>query len=188
MLETRRLILRPWQDSDAADLYCYASSPEVGPRAGWPVHTSVENSLEILRGVLSRPETYAVVLKETGRTVGSVGLMIGKDSHLALPESEGEIGCWIGVPYWGQGLIPEAVRELLRRGFLDFGLTKIWYGYFRGNVQSKRVMEKCGFVPQGTREHVRCPMLEEERTEEIACLTKADWVRITGCTGADHGV
>ena len=61
MLETERLILRPWEESDAEDLFRYASDPEVGPIAGWPVHTSVENSREIIREVLSAPETYAVI-------------------------------------------------------------------------------------------------------------------------------
>ena len=48
ILETERLILRPWDESDAEDLYRYASDPAVGPIAGWPVHTSVENSREII--------------------------------------------------------------------------------------------------------------------------------------------
>ncbi|MBQ9068714.1 MAG: GNAT family N-acetyltransferase, partial [Eggerthellaceae bacterium] len=72
MLETERLILRPWEESDAEDLYRYASDPEVGPIAGWPIHTSVENSREIIREVLSAPETYAVVLREVGHAVGSI--------------------------------------------------------------------------------------------------------------------
>ena len=63
ILETNRLILRPWTEDDAEDLYRYASSPEIGPIAGWAVHTSVENSREIIRDVLSAPETYAVVLE-----------------------------------------------------------------------------------------------------------------------------
>ena len=50
---TERLILRPWQESDAERLFEYAKDPEVGPIAGWPVHTSVENSLDIIRNVLS---------------------------------------------------------------------------------------------------------------------------------------
>lgn len=188
MLETKRLILRPWLDSDAADLFRYAGSPDVGPNAGWPVHTSVENSLEIIRGVLSQPETYAVVPKDIGHAVGSVGLMVGSVSHLALPETEGEIGCWIGVPFWGQGLIPEAVQQLLRRSFEELALTKVWYGYFDGNMRSKRVMEKCGFVYQYTKEHVYCSLLDEERTEHIACLTKAQWERNSGCAGAMDAV
>ena len=63
-LQTKRLILRPWQESDAESLYKYASNPNVGPIAGWPPHTSVENSREIIKNELSAPETFAVVLKE----------------------------------------------------------------------------------------------------------------------------
>ncbi len=61
ILETERLILRPWEESDAEDLFQYANNPEVGPIAGWPVHTSIENSKGIIKSVLSSPETYAVV-------------------------------------------------------------------------------------------------------------------------------
>lgn len=176
IFETERLILRPWQASDAEDLYKYASSPEVGPLAGWPVHTSVENSTEVIRHVLSADETYAVVLKTTGHAVGSIGLMIGKASNIGIPDTEGEVGYWIGVPYWGQGLIPEAVHELLRHAFMDLKLEKLWCGYFDGNVKSKRVQEKCGFIYQYTRENVPCPLLDDVRTEHITCLTKEQWM------------
>lgn len=64
-LETDRLILRPWDEADAEYLYNYAKDDRVGPIAGWPVHTSVENSREIIKNVLSKEGTYAVVLKET---------------------------------------------------------------------------------------------------------------------------
>lgn len=175
ILETERLILRPWEESDAQDLYFYASSPQVGPNAGWPVHTSVENSLEIIHGVLSAPETYAVVPKAVGHAVGSVGLMIGEASSKGIPDTDGEIGYWIGVPFWGQGMIPEAVNEMLRHGFLSLGLEKIWCGYFDGNVKSKRVQEKCGFVYQYTRECTPCQLLHEVRTEHISCLTRESW-------------
>ena len=185
MLETDRLILRPWLDSDAEDLYRYASSPEVGPMAGWPVHTSVENSLEIIHTVLSAPETYAVVPKAVGHAVGSVGLMLGRASNIGLPDSQGEIGYWIGVPFWGQGLIPEAAEQLLRHGFLDLGLESIWCGYFDGNTKSKRVQEKCGFVYQYTKEQVPCSMLEDVRTEHISCLTKARWMMLCSKRKAD---
>ena len=75
---TERLILRPWQESDAESLYKYARDPEIGPIAGWPPHTSVEDSLNVIRTVFSAPETYAVVLKETGEPVGSAGIMDGE--------------------------------------------------------------------------------------------------------------
>lgn len=113
-LTTERLVLRPWQEPDAESLYKYAKDPAIGPVAGWPSHASVEDSLNIIRTVFSAPETYAVVLKETGEPVGSIGLLFGKDSHVAgIKADEAETGYWIGKPYWGQGLIPEAVRRLL---------------------------------------------------------------------------
>ncbi len=142
---TERLILRPWQESDAESLYEYAQNPEVGPIAGWPPHTSVENSREVIKNILSAEENYAVVPKEENKAVGSIGLMIGKASNLDLTDKEGEIGYWIGVPFWGQGLIPEAVREMLRHGFDGLKLENIWCGYFDGNLKSARVQDKCGF-------------------------------------------
>ncbi len=55
------------------------------------------------------------MLKQTGEPVGSIGLMTNKNCNIeTVAENEGEIGYWIGVPYWGMGLIPEAVRELQR--------------------------------------------------------------------------
>lgn len=57
MIETARLILRPWQESEADSLFKYARDPDIGPIAGWTPHTSVENSLEIIRTVFSAPET-----------------------------------------------------------------------------------------------------------------------------------
>lgn len=116
IIETERLILRPWQESDAEDLYTYAKDPEVGPPAGWPPHTSVENSREIINTVLSRSETYAVCLKD-GKPIGSVGLHLNGSTDMTDRDDECELGYWIGKPFWGQGLIPEAARELLRYAF-----------------------------------------------------------------------
>lgn len=178
ILETERLILRPWEEKDANDLFQYASNPEVGPVAGWPVHTSIENSREIIKSYFSAPEIYAIVLKETLQPVGSIGLMIGSVSDKGIPDTEAEIGYWIGVPYWGQGLIPEAVREIMRHGFNDLNFEKMWCGYFDGNTKSKRVQEKCGFRYHHTKEKVTCALEGVLRTEHITCLSKAEWISI----------
>ena len=175
-IETKRLILRPWEVTDAEACYQYAKDPQVGPIAGWAAHTSVENSRQIIQTVLSEPETYAVVLKTTGLPVGSIGLMLGKASNIGLPDTEGEIGYWIGVPYWGQGLIPEAVRELMRYGFETLNLEKMWCGYYDGNEKSKRVQEKCGFRYHHTKENVPCAIEGLLRTEHIACITREEWL------------
>ncbi len=146
MIETNRIILRPWREEDAEALYKYASNPEVGPIAGWPVHTSVEHSREIIRTVFSAPETYAIVLKETVEPVGCCGIMFANSLHTAdKKQGEAEIGYWIGKPYWGHGLVPEAVNAILGRCFNELELTAVWCGYYEGNIKSKRICEKCGF-------------------------------------------
>ena len=177
IFETKRLVLRPWELSDAEDLYRYASDPQVGPIAGWPVHTSVENSREIIRGVISQEGTYAVVLKETGRPIGSVGLMIGDKSNIGLSDTECEIGYWIGVPFWGRGLIPEAALCLMKYAFESLKMDKIWCGYFDGNDKSKRVGEKCGFRYHHTSENVSCAVENLLRTEHVTCITKNEWFK-----------
>lgn len=174
-LETSRIILRPWGEKDARTLYEYAKDERVGPIAGWPVHTSVENSRDIILNVLSIPFTYAIVLRETNTIVGCISLMIGKQSHLQLPEKEAEIGYWLGVPFWGQGIMPEVVQELMRYGFEELHMHSMWCGYYEGNEKSHRVQEKCGFVFQYTLENVRCPLMNETRTEHISLLQKEVW-------------
>ncbi len=175
IFETERLILRPWHILDAENLYEYAKDPGIGPIAGWPVHTSVENSKEIIETVLSEPYTYAVCLKEDNKAIGSIGIMIGGKSNIGISNDEGEIGYWIGVPFWGQGLIPEAVKELMKYAFTVLGLKKLWCGHFEGNEKSKRVQEKCGFTYKFTNENVLWPLIGDIRTEHISCISKEEW-------------
>jgi RimJ/RimL family protein N-acetyltransferase len=172
ILETNRLILRPWKEADAGSLYEYAKSPLVGPDAGWPVHTSVENSRQIILEVLSADETYAVTIKNEDSAIGSVGLLIGDKSNLGINADEAEIGYWIGVPYWGQGFIPEAVRELIRHAFDDLDIYTIWCGYFDGNEKSKRVNEKCGFRFHHTENNKEWLLINETKTQHVTCVTK----------------
>ena len=175
MIETKRLRLRPWCDTDAPSLYKYASHPDIGPIAGWPPHTSVENSLEIIRTVFVAPETYAVVLKDTNEPVGCCGILLSNSLHTAdMKQGEAEIGYWIGKPYWGQGLIPEAVEALLVRCFQNLHLNAVWCGYYEGNDKSKRVCEKCGFKYHHTKHNVTSP-LGDKRTEHFYIMTKEDY-------------
>ena len=175
ILETKRLTLRPWRESDAEDLYIYASDPEVGPPAGWPPHTSVENSREIIRAVLSAPETYAVCLKENGKPIGSIGF---HRNDLAQSDDEYELGYWIGKPFWGQGYIPEASREMLRYAFEDLKMNRIWCGYYDGNEKSRRVQEKLGFVYQQRTEGIEVRQMNEIRIGHSNLMTKERWHKV----------
>ena len=176
-LVTERLILRPWSEDDAEELYKYASDPEVGPPAGWPPHTSVENSRDIIRNVLSRQETYAVCLKD-GNPIGSIGLHLNGHTDMTDRDDECELGYWIGKPFWGQGLIPEASHELLRYAFEELGVRAVWCGYYDGNVKSRRVQEKLGFVYQHATEGLEVKLMSEVRTGHCNLMTKERWQKV----------
>lgn len=173
-LETDRLILRPWKQTDAEDLYTYAKDPAIGPPAGWPPHTSVENSREVIQKVLSQPETYAVCLKD-GRAIGSIGLKQKGSTNMTDREDECELGYWLGKPFWGQGLIPEAAKELLRYAFEELSMEAVWCGYYEGNEKSRRVQEKLGFVYRYTTENLDVALMGEKRTGHTLLLTKQRW-------------
>ena len=179
IIKTERLILRPWEVSDAESLYTYAKDPAVGPIAGWPAHTSVENSVDIIKNVLSAPETYAVCLKSDDRAIGSIGLIEPALTHTTVADTEKEIGYWIGVPFWGNGYIPETVRALQKRAFEELSCTGLWCGYYDGNEKSKRVQEKCDFVYHHTEENVPCELMGDVRTVHFSYLSKAHWQELT---------
>lgn len=175
MLETERLILRHWEDCDAESLYQYARDPDVGPAAGWPAHQSAEESLEVIRQVLCGREAYAVCLKNEGKAVGAIELKLNGHTDLTERDDECELGYWLGKPLWGQGLIPEAVKEILRHAFEDLGMTKVWAGYYDGNIKSKRVQEKCGFRYQWKTEGVDVPLMHEKRTGYVSSISRDQW-------------
>jgi len=177
-LKTERLILRPWRGSDAESLYEYAKDPDVGPIAGWPVHTSVENSREIIKSVLSADEIYAICLKEDERAIGSIGFHLNGCTDMTDRDDECELGYWIGKPFWGNGYVSEAVNELLRHGFENLGMNKIWCGYYDGNLKSKRVQEKCGFRYKWTTNDVDVPLMNEKRIGHVNCLTHDEWIKL----------
>ena len=169
------MILVGMGEDDAAELYRHAKDAEVGLPAGWIPHTSVENSREIIRTVLSAPETFAVCLKENGKPIGSVGF---HRNDLAENEDEYELGYWIGKQFWGRGLIPEASREMLRYAFENLGMNRIWCGYYEGNEKSRRVQEKLGFIYQRTTEGIQVSLLGEIRTGHSSLMTKERWQKV----------
>lgn len=147
-LTTERLLLRPMRASDEADVFCYSREPDVGLHAGWKPHESLAETREILRTVfLGQEGVFAIVLKETGHVVGSVGL-IG-DPKRENPRAR-MLGYSLAKPCWGRGLMTEAVRAVLEWGFSDSALELVSAYCYPYNERSIRVLEKCGFVSEGT--------------------------------------
>lgn len=168
-LETERLVLRPFTTMDAADLYEFSRLPQVADAAGWPVHKSVEDSRRVIATVFSAPETYAVVEKESGKVIGSVGFTGRRRGNF---ESEDELGYSLHPDWWGNGLMPEAATAVLHHGFEDLGLEAVWCSHYDGNRRSQRVIEKMGFYP------VMSEVLSDDLGEHLThfyMLTREDW-------------
>lgn len=150
VIETERLILRAFVRSDLEDFYEYASVEGVGERAGWAHHESIEKSEEILEAFIGEDKTFAICLKDSGKVIGSLGVeRYGMEDKLT--EFDGYVGRELGFvlakPYWGLGLMPEAVRAVMDYLFCELDYDFLICGHYDFNEQSKRVQSKCGFKP-----------------------------------------
>lgn len=172
-LKTDRLVLRPWKLSDIDDFYEYASVDGVGQMAGWTPHKNIEESRAILEKFISGKKVFA--LEHEGKVIGSLGIeRYNEDKFPEFAELKcREIGYVLSKDYWGRGLMPEAVGEVIRYLFENLGLDAIFCGHFLKNAQSARVQEKCGFKYYSTIDYqTRMGTVEET---EVNILYRKDW-------------
>ncbi|MGC9359020.1 MAG: GNAT family N-acetyltransferase [Anaerolineae bacterium] len=154
-LTTSRLLLRPFRRSDADAVWRLAGAREI---AQYTLHiphpyerqmavTWIASHADRFAG--GEGVTLAVTLCDDATLVGAMGLSVDAEN------GTGELGYWIGIPYWGRGYAPEAARALLAYGFGELDLHRIYACHLAPNVASGRVMQKLGMVCEGTlREHV----------------------------------
>lgn len=149
-IETDRLILRPFEETDLDDFYEYASVEGVGEMAGWKHHEDKGKTKEILDLFISEDKTFAICLKDNGKVIGSLGVeKYGLEDKLTefFDYKGRELGYVLGKDYWGSGLMAEAVKAVTNYLFKELDFDFLLCGYYAFNSQSKRVQEKCGFKP-----------------------------------------
>ncbi|WP_159459788.1 GNAT family N-acetyltransferase [Scatolibacter rhodanostii] len=176
ILETNRLLLRPFQQKDLQDFYDYAKHPDVGPHAGWKPHENLADSQEILNIFMtSTTDTiFAIVLKENNKVIGSVG--IHPDNHRPKIPSCKMLGYVLSADYWGQGIMTEAARAVIDHLFSDKSFALVSCAHFPFNQRSKRVIEKCGFVYEGCFRHAY-PLHNGEIVDECCySMTREDYL------------
>ena len=174
VLKTKRLVLRPWRQEDLDDFFEYASVDGVGQMAGWTPHQNKEESQQILDSFIDHKKNFALEYDE--KVIGSLG--IEEYDEVKFPELSDlncrEIGYVIAKDYWGKGLMPEAVKEVIRYLFEDVKLDVILCGHFLNNKQSARVQEKCGFRHYAFGKYeTRFGTVEDDETN---ILTKDEWL------------
>ena len=151
-LETTRLRLRPYREDDIAELLPLIGTREVAATTLRIAHPYTEQDARDFLALAQEPGKIwlAVALRSDGRQIGGIGLRVD-DQH-----QHAELGYWLGAPYWGQGYATEAAREILRYGFRDLHLHRIYASHFAQNPASGRVLLRLGMRHEGCqREHLR---------------------------------
>lgn len=148
-LETPRLLLRKMRLDDAAEMFEYASDPQVSQYTTWTTHQTLEDSKKFLHSVVARYETedaldWGIVCKVNQKFIGSCGIIIQSEV-----DRRAEIGYALSRAYWGQGYITEAAQALLKFGFISLNLNRIEALCKVENLASARVMEKIGMTFEG---------------------------------------
>ena len=152
VLETARLKLRPYSEADIAELLPLVGTREVAATTLRIPHPYTEEDAKAFLEIARSPNKIwlVITLRSDGRQIGGVGLRVDEEHQHA------ELGYWLGVPFWGKGYATEAARELLRYGFEDLRLHRIFASHFGHNPASGRILQKLGLRHEGCqREHLR---------------------------------
>lgn len=148
-LDTPRLIMRPLSIDDADDVFDYARRPEVPRFMPWAPHRTRDDAVRFLKDQIDlaaqgKPNPWGFVHKDEGRLIGAGGF-----NNWRYQDRVGEVGYALSPDFWGQGLMTEAVSEMVRLGFEELGMQRIQARATPDNVASWRVMEKVGMVREG---------------------------------------
>ncbi len=169
-LETARLKLRPYSNADIAELLPLIGAREVAATTLRIPHPYTEkDAREFMADSQNESECrLAITLRSDGRLIGGIGLRI------APQHKNAELGYWLGVPYWGKGYATEAAHEMLRYGFEDLRLHRIFASHFKNNPLSGRILKKLGMHYEGCqREHVR--KWAQFIDSELYGMLRRDW-------------
>lgn len=147
-IETDRLLLRNISLEDASDMYEYAKKPDVGPRAGWPPHKSIEETKVVIGLFKANAQrtglgVFSIILKDSGKMIGTIEIYNRVGNYKA------ELGYCLNPDYWGQGYTVEASKAILKWAFEYLHLKRVQVGLFPDNRQSERVCQKLQMFYEG---------------------------------------
>jgi len=181
-LETARLRLRPYSESDIAELVPLIGAREVAATTLRIPHPYTEQDARDFLALAQEPGRIwlAITLRSDGRQIGGIGLRVD-DEH-----KHAELGYWLGVLYWGQGHATEAAREMLRYGFEVLGLHRIFALHFKHNPASGRILAKLGMRHEGCqREHIR--KWDQFVDSELYGILRREWQNAKQISGELSG-
>ena len=168
-LETERLKLRRYTEADIPELVPLIGTREVAATTLRIPHPYTEQDARAFLAIKDPDKIWlAITLRRDGRQIGGIGLTVDAQHQHA------ELGYWLGVPYWGKGYATEAARAMLRYGFHDLGLHRIFASHFKHNPASGNILRKLGMCYEGCqREHLR--KWDQLVDSELYGLLRKEW-------------
>lgn len=155
-VRTARLLLRPFQTTDAEAVHRLAGSQDVAAGTFLPHPMDRQAALSWITErvedqTAGRGVTFAITLEESGEVIGAIGM------EIVATHEQGLLSYWLGRPYWNRGYGTEAVSALVGYGFSSLKLHRIYAPHFHTNPASGRVLQKVGMTHEGRlREHYLC--------------------------------
>ena len=147
MIQTERLILRPYKMTDLKDYYEYVSQPNVGPRCGWKPYDNIEKAKERLEHETQKQYQLAIYLKEENKVIGSIEIMNIKPDRWTddiNPDTTRELGALLHENYWNKGIMTEAVRAAIKFCFDYLNMERVVAGFYEPNIGSGKMQQKSG--------------------------------------------
>lgn len=176
-IETERLLLRPFQRSDANDIFEYSQNPNVGPNAGWPPHKTLRDSKQAVRSFIENGYVWAVVDKVSNKVIGTIGLHPDEKRQNSKARM---LGYSLSEDYWGRGLATEAAKAVIRYAFNVWHVELLSIYRYPENVRSGRVIEKCGFTYEGTLKKAFVLYDGTVRDHVCYCMTRDEFDKLYG--------
>ena len=150
MSESRAITLRRLADTDADSMALLANNKKIWDcvRDLFPHPYTPDDAVDFIKRTQTEsPHLTFAIINQADELCGVIGLVPNEDVY----RIGSEIGYWIGEPYWGQGIASEAVARMIRYGFDELELERIYAGVFDFNKASMRVLERNGFTREGIR-------------------------------------
>lgn len=181
-LETERLLLRNYTESDLNDYFEYVGNNDVSSRIGFEAYQDKQAALERLIYEMQKPHQFAIVLKNINKVVGSIELMNCKKdrySTIEIEDNAKEIGFMLSPAFWGQGIVPEACKRIIEFVFTNTDAPCIYVSHAKSNSQSARVQDKLGFKIIGEIDNYRTWIDGKSTSLVMRKMTRKDWQNIT---------
>jgi ribosomal-protein-alanine N-acetyltransferase len=144
-------ILRPWEERDAPSLALHADNPRIARsmRDLFPSPYTLDDANRFIAMATGRRSGLMLAIEVDGDAAGGIGINPLEDVY----RGTAEIGYWLAEPFWGKGIVTDAIRAIVPVAFEESGIVRLQAGIFSNNPASMRVLEKCGFTLEAVHRH-----------------------------------